>query len=143
VYIVTVPPDLWLIDPAFRGKKVVVEISGRTKGKWAEGEYDGLKGYVLSVFDPRTETTSRTAQFMPLHAKDKVMTVPIEYLLPVNPTAPQERVIIMDGEHKGDEVVVREESGPGNWTVNPPQVGSAFYNCPGDQMVRLQMDFGS
>ena len=140
------PTDLWLIDSAFKGKKVVVEISGRAEGKWDQGEHDGRKGYVLSVFDPRTETTSRTAQFMPLdanHNKDKALTVPIEYLLPVNPTAPNEHAVIMDGRHKGEEVVLREDAGPGEWTVGPYQVGSVVYNCAEDKMVKLQRDFGS
>jgi hypothetical protein len=133
-----------LIDPAFRGKKVIVEINGRAEGKWAEGEHDGLQGYVLSVFDPRTETTSRTAQFMPLnvnHNKDKVMTVPIEYLIPVNPTAVHDHAIIMNESKKGHEVVLREETRRGQWTVGPYQVGSVVYDCAGDRMVKLQKDF--
>jgi hypothetical protein len=133
---------MWLIDSAVKGKKVVVEISGRAEGKWADGEHDGLKGYVVSVFDTRTETTSRTAQIMPLHAnqnKDKIMTVPIEYLLPVSPTAAHEYAVIMDGQHKGEDVVLREEAGPGKWTVGPYQGGTVF-NCEGDKMVKLQRD---
>jgi hypothetical protein len=144
--IATVPSDLWLIDPAFRGKNVVVEISGRAEGKWAEGEYDGLTGYVLSVFDPRTETTTRTAQFMPLnanHDKDKVMTVPIEYLLAVNPTAVGDHAIILDDSKKGLEVVLREETGSGRWTVGPYQAGFAYEECAGDRMVKVQKELGS
>jgi transcription elongation factor SPT5 len=144
-YIAAVPSDLWLIDPAFRGKKVVVEISGRAEGKWSQGEYDGLTGYILSVFDPRTDTTTRTAQFMPLnanHNKDKVMTVPIEYLIPVNPTAVNDHAIILNDSKKGHEVVLREESGGGHWTVGPYQVGSVVYDCAADRMVKVQKDFG-
>ena len=139
------PSDLWLIDPAFKGKKVIVEISGRAEGKWAEGEHDGLQGYVLSVFDPRTETTSRTAQFMPLqanHNKDKVMTVPIEYLIPVHPTAVNDHAIILNESKKGDEVVLREERSKGQWTVGPYQAGSVVFEyCAEDRMVKVQKDF--
>jgi hypothetical protein len=149
--IATVPADLWLIDPAFRGKKVIVEISGRAEGKWAQGEHDGLTGYVISVFDPRTETTTRTAQFMPLnanHDKDKVMTVPIEYLIPVNPTAVNDHAIILEEPKqgaepkKGFEVVLREEPRRGHWFVGPYQA-EGIYDCAGDRMVKVQKEFGS
>jgi hypothetical protein len=150
--IATVPSDLWLIDPAFRGKNVIVEISGRAEGKWAQGEYDGLQGYILSVFDPRTETTTRTAQFMPLnanHDREKVMTVPIEYLLAVNPTAVGDHAIILDDSKKGGdskkglEVVLREETSSGTWHVGPYQAGFTYEECAGDRMVKVQKELGS
>lgn len=139
----TVPPDLWLIDPVFRNKNVIVEISrGPHNSRWVGGEHDGVKGYVISVFDSRNETASRTAQFMPLnanHDREKIMTVPIEYLVPVNPTSANQSAIILDGLKKGDEVVLREETSSGQWTVGPYQE-SVLFSCAGDRMVKVQKD---
>jgi transcription elongation factor SPT5 len=137
-----VPPDLWLIDSAFRNKNVIVEISRRAQARWVNGEHDGVKGYVITVFDPRNETTSRTAQIMPLdanHNAEKIMTVPIEYLVPVNPTSANQSAIILEGPKKGDEVVLREETSSGQWTVGPYQESGVF-SCAGDRMVKVQKD---
>lgn len=135
------PSDLWLIDPVFKNKKVIVEISGRASGKWQGGEQDGTIGYVTSVFDPRNDSTSRTAQFVPLHANNdsaEALTVPIEYLIPVNPKTVQDHAIILDGAKKGHEVVLREEVIFGTWTVGPYRdPGAALYDCPGDRMVKV------
>lgn len=141
--IATVPPDLWLIDPVFKNKKVIVEISrGPNSSRWVSGEHDGVKGYVMSVFDPRNETASRTAQLMPLnanHNREKIMTVPIEYLVPVNPTSANQSAVILEGPKKGNEVVLREETSSGHWTVGPYQE-SVLFSCAGDRMVKVQKD---
>lgn len=110
--------------------------------RWISGEYDGLKGYVISVFDSRTETASRTAQLMPLnanHNREKIMTVPIEYLVPVNPTSALQCAVVLEGPRKGMEVVLREETSSGQWTVGPFQE-LVIFSCAGDRMVKVQKD---
>lgn len=116
------PEKYWLIEPCYKNRKVIVEITGNEGTKWNNGEHNGAIGYVTSVFDPRNNNVARTATIVPLsanHSKDSELTVPIEYLAPVHPSEKKDLAIVMEGQRKGTFVILREEAfnHDGNWIV--------------------------
>jgi hypothetical protein len=69
--------------------------------------------YNITAFNLQNNTVSQIAQIMPLdanHNTEKTVTVPIEYLMPVNPMSVNQSAIVLKGLKKGDEVVLREET---------------------------------
>lgn len=136
-----VPPELWLLDPDFKGKKAIVSIGRHASSSWQNGEEDDREGYVQSVFDPRNDAATRTAQFIPLDSvgdSTKTLTVPIEYLVPVHPGAVNDLACVLVGPHKGTEVVLREAGRGAQWTVGAfqnPIVG--FFDIEADHMTKI------
>lgn len=132
-----------MIDPVFKGKNVIAEISSTASGKWQNGERDHTQGYVQSVFDPRNDAATRTAQFVPLDAhgdRSKILTVPIQYLVPVHPAIQYEQAVVMDGKRKGSVVVLREAT-DGKWIVSPLQdPGAGVFELGPDLMVKILGD---
>lgn len=114
------PEKYWLIEPCYKNKRVIVEITGNEGTKWNNGEHNGTIGYVTSIFDPRNNSVARTATVIPLsanHNKDSELTVPIEYLMPVHPSEKNDIAVVMEGQRKGTSVILREKSFHGEWVV--------------------------
>lgn len=133
------PSELWLLDTAFKGKNCIVVISRNAASSWQNGEEDGREGYVQSVFDPRNEAASRTAQFVPLDSvgdPSKTLTVPIEFLSPVHPSALNDLACVLEGNHKGTEVVLREAARGTKWTVGTVQ-STGFFDIELDHMIKI------
>lgn len=136
--IFTVPPELWLLDLAFKGKNTIVSIGPNASSSWQDGEEDDRQGYVQSVFDPRNDVAARTAQFIPLDSVGDTLTVPIKYLVPVHPGAVNDLACVLEGPHKGAEVILREAGFGAQWTVGPfqnPNIG--FFDIESDRMVKI------
>ncbi|KAG6337015.1 hypothetical protein ID866_2075 [Astraeus odoratus] len=126
----------WLLDPAMRGKKVILQIAG-TLGGWRGGELDGAKGYVGSVFQSQNDTL---VTFNHL-GEGRVGTnaqVPINYLVPVHPNETGDHGIPLDGSLKGCEVVLRHEVSRGVWDVSKPS-DFTLVTCLEEKMVKLHV----
>lgn len=108
-------PARWLLDPDIVSKRgMVVEVKGSfgtaEQTKWHNGDYEGMQGVVLSVFDTHNEHFQRTARVRfekSLDPTQSYQAVPVDFLWPVHPDKLDEEVMILPpARHKGQEAKV-------------------------------------
>ncbi|KIJ64684.1 hypothetical protein HYDPIDRAFT_175264 [Hydnomerulius pinastri MD-312] len=126
----------WLLDPAFQGKKVLMEING-TLGGWNGGELDGAKGYVTNTFRTPGETLVRI-EYVDAERVGTNVDVPIVYLGPVSPDVVEDHALPLEGPLRGIEVVLRQMLSPGVWQVSKP-FDSEITTCLEEKMVKLHL----
>ncbi|KAF9237740.1 hypothetical protein BU15DRAFT_75729 [Melanogaster broomeanus] len=90
---------MWLIDPAFQGKKVMMEITG-TLGGWHGGELDGLKGYVTNIFRSSNDILVTIEHLDPGRVGTNVE-VPVVYLSSVHPDQMGDHARPLEGPARG------------------------------------------
>jgi len=125
---------MWLLEPEIRNKKVMMEIVG-TLGVWREGELDGAKGYVGTVFQSANDTLVTFHHLDPGRVGTNAQ-VPINYLGPIHPTETGDHAIPLDGTHKGIEVILRQQDSEDVWGVSEPS-GFNLVRCLKEKLVKL------
>ncbi|ETW74607.1 hypothetical protein HETIRDRAFT_423289 [Heterobasidion irregulare TC 32-1] len=140
------PPELsplWLTDPSLGDRRgCVVRING-TRGAWWDGEKEGIQGVIEGIQDARSAQMPSTATVrldQPAKSSSKyqvkdelqVLTVPVQYLVPVPPTKPASAMMLM-GKWRGTAVAAvqrAEGASPGEdgekWVVT--RDGKQFEN---------------
>ncbi|KAI0755169.1 hypothetical protein C8Q80DRAFT_415764 [Daedaleopsis nitida] len=120
-------PGDWLLDAVVsRHSGLLVTVQGslstRSSAGWYDGQYEGAKGIVLSVFNTgpsnrESPSTARVKFQRPLDPDMDVVVVPVSLLLPVHPSAPKQTAVIIGGMYNGEVAQVREEVS-GGWFVS-------------------------
>jgi len=128
---------MWLIDPAFQGKKVMMEITG-TLGGWHGGELDGLKGYVTNTFRSSNDILVTIEHLDPGRVGTNVE-VPVVYLSSVHPDQMGDHAIPLEGPARGTEVILRQLLTSGVWEVSKPSDYSVLFTCLEEKMVKLHL----
>ncbi|KZT73925.1 hypothetical protein DAEQUDRAFT_721415 [Daedalea quercina L-15889] len=117
----------WLLDSAISTKSgMTVDITGSSGGHedcgWYNGEYEGERGAVLSVFNTGNASFSSTARVKIVEFRDgapSIFAIPVQYLSPVRPERPGQKALVLDGECKGEVAIIREEGSYENeWFVS-------------------------
>jgi transcription elongation factor SPT5 len=124
------------LDPAFHGKKVLMEITG-TLGAWRDGELNGAKGFVTNVFRTPGDTLICIEHVDPDRAGTTV-DVPISYLSPVRPERERDHAVPLEGPARGTEVILSQEDAPGIWQVSR-SLDSEVFTCLGSDMVKVHV----
>ena len=100
--LVLIAPDepSWILDPELHIKKgLVVKIMNSTAGisPWANGDQEGKEGVVESVLE-RGKNGFVHIRTIP---DNLILHVPSEYIYPVHPMRPGDKVIPLEGPTKG------------------------------------------
>ncbi|KAH7910380.1 hypothetical protein BJ138DRAFT_1114128 [Hygrophoropsis aurantiaca] len=125
----------WLTEPAFSNKPVIMEIRGTHTHNWSSGEHEGKKCFVKSVLVTPNDTVAHINLLDDEHATGTI-TIPASYLLPVRPGAIEDRAMVHEGPHKGEEVILRSREGDDTWKVST-FTGISEWFCETEEMVKL------
>lgn len=92
---------------------------GRAGEGWHQGKYEGEKVIILSVLDTHNDVYASTAtcQFVSSQTDLDRPTIPVQYLVPVEPERVGDMVIIVHGERIGEEGKVQDD-GSDQWMVS-------------------------
>ncbi|THH18337.1 hypothetical protein EW146_g2646 [Bondarzewia mesenterica] len=115
----------WLADISLgdrRGMTVRFYDTDGSNGlqEWWNGEKEGLQGVIEGVQDSGSDRMSRMATVRVEDAVDEagaVITVPIQYLMPVRPSRAGYRAVVMHGKLKAKAVKVMDKEEEGRWVV--------------------------
>ncbi|KDQ56765.1 hypothetical protein JAAARDRAFT_36254 [Jaapia argillacea MUCL 33604] len=132
-----VPKD-WLLDPTLPPKKgMFVKIQGSRGPKpWFKGEKEGLRG-VVDIVQQGSDYFASTAMIWFPDSSTDPLTVPVEYLVPVPPERVGNRVMGLDGEHKGETLTTVDVDGD-IW--NCTAGNTVYHYITGDRLVLLHED---
>jgi hypothetical protein len=138
--VLTEAPKLWLFDPAIAGKQCYVQVLGTLVSNYRKGEYEGRRGHVVSVSNPRTALDSTATQEANVHFDGEdlavVIAFPVEYLVPVQPDSAKDVVVALDGPRKG-QVLVVEQVSSAQCVVSSVGVGVIF-EIARDVLVKIK-----
>jgi len=126
---------MWLLDPVFKDKKVLMEVTG-TLGGWHGGEFERAKGFVTNVFRTPGDTLI-TIEFIDSGREGTTEEIPINYLTPVQPEQVGDHAIPLEGPAKGMDVALSQPlTIPGVWLVSK-SLNSEVVTCLENMMVKL------
>ena len=112
-----------------------MEITG-TLGVWREGELDGAKGFVTSVFRTPGDTLVAIEHIDPGRAGTTV-DVPINYLSPIHPERERDHAVPLGGSARGTEVILSQQVAPGIWQVSKSL--DEVITCLENDMVKVHV----
>lgn len=117
----------------------MVEITNTLPGVdgagWHNGDYEGTKAIVLSVFDSENNSFNSRVHVRILESSSQesvTCIVPAKYLVPVRPDEPGTMALILDGDLQGDVAKVREEDNEG-WFIS---VGNIHFVAEIEKLVQ-------
>ncbi|KAG9308343.1 hypothetical protein JVU11DRAFT_12109 [Chiua virens] len=126
----------WLLEPAFKDKKVLMEVSG-TLGKWHDGEYNGCKGFVTNVFQSSGDVLI-TIEHIEGSRAGTTLEVPITYLSPVQPNKVGDHALLIEGATQGTEVILSQQVMSEMWQV-AKSLNAEMLTCDESMMVKLHV----
>ncbi|KAH9941066.1 hypothetical protein B0H21DRAFT_753448 [Amylocystis lapponica] len=132
----------WLLHPAVSSKSGMLVVIQGTSGSgedpsWFGGDHEGAHGVVLSVFSTGNSSfasTARVRMLDPVDPSTAVLTIPVQYLWPVEPDELGQNALVLDGEARGEVAKIREEESAG-WFVSVGR--SQHFVISADKLVRV------
>jgi len=131
-----VPPD-WFVDAEFIAvqNRLLVKIEGTRVDGYLDSNFEGKTGRIVAAHKStnKFDQTALVSFDQPANPNEKERSILGKYIVPQGPTAADEEALVLDGDHKGDIVLVRTLI---DETLLVSSEG-AFFEISGDRLVKL------
>ena len=134
--------ETWLLDVSIRRPGLCVKLKPRIGGgfDWHNGDYDGAEGVLVGMMQLGSEYTSTAQVYITSSPNPELPSeasaVPIFHLAPIPPGAKGHLAIALDGELKGQKVLIMESDGDQLVITPADEVGGKIASARSGQLCK-------
>lgn len=134
--------ETWLLDASVKRPGLCVKLRPRPDGdfEWHNGDYDGAEGVLVGVMQVGSDYTSTAQVYITSSPRAdlpvEVSAVPIYHLAPIPPGGKGQLAIALDGELKGQKVVIMDSDGDQLVITPSDEVGGKIASARSGQLCK-------